>query len=84
MTELELKEEFEKHMRSRASETPSKNMAYDLFLEGYKLGISELELNRVAIGKDLLNEDGEVELYDSEEDCETYDGDDDEDDDGFF
>lgn len=38
MKEDQLKSEFEKHLNSRACEKPSKEMLYEFFVEGYKLG----------------------------------------------
>lgn len=35
----DLRQEFEKHMNSRACEKPTKEMLFELFNEGYKLGL---------------------------------------------
>lgn len=38
MEKAALKNEFDKHMRSRECEKPSMEMLFELFVEGYKLG----------------------------------------------
>jgi hypothetical protein len=38
MDEIQLKQAFQTHMASREAEKPSREMLYEFFREGYKLG----------------------------------------------
>lgn len=52
----ELKQEFEKHLRARDCEKPSKEMLLEFFAEGYKLGYNSAEKDSQPLHQEKQNE----------------------------
>jgi hypothetical protein len=89
MTEEQLRNAFENHMNSRGGERPSREMLFEMFREGYKLGWLEQETadeyaadpKLVPAGQILSDEEMEdlSDGPDTDDDDELFDGDDDDD-----
>ena len=56
MEAIKLKEEFDKHTRSRQCERPSREMLYELFVEGYKLGLNQSEKPKLNAKKKFMKD----------------------------